>query len=129
MKYRLREFESSDTSILCNSLNLITSLNRNLLPERIPKIKYEQVEKYWQKTYGKNKLKTKRSEDLLKSTDLIANTPIFVGVNQSIDLTKAKSMIQHQDPRIIRLRSKTSGQYRIDTVRAKNKDSLTRTAI
>jgi hypothetical protein len=91
MKHKLREFESSDTSLLCNSLSLITGLNPCLLPADLPRIKYEQVEKYWQKTYGKNKLKTKRSEDLLKSTDLVANPPL---VGMSVELAGTASLLK-----------------------------------
>ena len=55
---------------MCNNLTIITSLNKNLLPENVPKIKYEQVEAYWHKKYGKSKPKKNQRPELTSSTDL-----------------------------------------------------------
>lgn len=47
---------------MCNNLTIVSGLNHNLLPDKLPKIKYEQAEVYWQKKYGEKRIKSKRSE-------------------------------------------------------------------
>jgi chemotaxis receptor (MCP) glutamine deamidase CheD len=55
--------------MMCNNLTMVSGLNHNLLPNKLPKIKYEQAEVYWQKKYGEKRIKSKRSE-LVYSTDM-----------------------------------------------------------
>ena len=55
---------------MCNNLTLITSLNKNLIPENVPKIKYEQVEVFWKSKYGKQQPKKKQPSELAYSTDI-----------------------------------------------------------
>jgi len=52
MKYKFRENDTDQTT-LCNSQSILAGLNKNLLPDNLPKINYEQVEVYWQQKYGK----------------------------------------------------------------------------
>lgn len=52
-------FQKSQESSTFDQLSICRSINKDMILEEMPKIKYELVELYWQKMYGSTKPSSK----------------------------------------------------------------------